>query len=135
MHVICVTYPKATSASSGQRGTDMSQSMKKLLCLSLSLSCCCSLCLYISLPTSIPLLQFAPRTCPVQLQLLLVQYFNDGNLHLALPRSHSQLPVTPLPRYGTFSRATSKFNFDYAWESPLLRFLCHKLLFNVPLVN
>lgn len=30
MLVICVTYPTATSASSGQRGTDMSQSMKKV---------------------------------------------------------------------------------------------------------
>lgn len=52
MHVICVTYPEATSASSGPRGTDMSQSMKKLLCLSLSLAVVLFVCIYPSLPQS-----------------------------------------------------------------------------------
>lgn len=112
---------------------------------SLYLSLALYVCLYIRnspRSASVPVLQFAPRTCPVQLQLLLVQYFNDGKLHWALPRLpfhssrfpvlSSQFPVTSARNYRTFSRATTKFNFDYAWESPLLRFLCHKLFFNLP---
>lgn len=144
MLVICVTYPTATSASSGQRATDMSQSMKKVhSSLSIALSIFPLHSMYVSIYVT-PLA--LPRSPSCNLHPARVQcncnYFwfstlTMGNYIGLFPGYRftvpdSQFPVTSARNYRTFSRATTKFNFDYAWESPLLRFLCHKLFSNLP---
>lgn len=147
MLVICVTNLPYSNLSlkwaTGNWYVSINEK-SKLLSLSLSHSI-----FPMSLYTYLPSLCLVPRPaiCTPHVSsaiaiTFLVQYFNDGKLHWALPRlpfhssrfpvPNSQFPVTSARNDATFSRATTKFNFDYAWESPLLRFLCHKLFSNLP---
>lgn len=118
MRVICVTYPITTSTSSGNGNWYVSISNTGVFSITFSLTH--SFYITHSLTLFAWLEQFAPRTCPMQLQLLLVQHFNDGKLHFP-------------PRARNFSRTLPKIQFRLyahywkvllAWENRLLRFVC-----------